>query len=154
MSQSLFSIAYFSRSNIGPDPEHQAREISSIVAAARRNNLLVGVTGALLYSDGCFAQVLEGARSDVELVFERVRQDPRPRELRVIRSGEVDHRSFGDWWMAYAGEIPAGEPAPELPEGVYDPQDILTSHSGRQVLARLRELVTQDDQERLARVDN
>ena len=145
MTESLFSIAYFSRSNIGPDPVDQAREISQIVTAARRNNLLVGVTGALLYSNGCFAQVLEGARADVELVLDRVRTDPRHRDVRVVQSGAVEYRNFGDWWMAYAGETPEGQDAPKQPEGIYDPQDILTSHSGRQLLARLRELVTQDD---------
>jgi len=149
MSQRLFSIAYFSRSNIPADSSVQAREMAQIVASAQKNNLLVGVTGVLLFSAGCFAQVLEGASEDVELVFERVRKDPRHRDITVIQEGPIPARSFGDWWMAYAGPVPLGQVAPLQPSGIYDPQDILASQAGRQLLARLRELVRQDDHERL-----
>jgi hypothetical protein len=39
-------------------PEPRQNEIASSLVSARRNNALRGVTGALLFSDGCFAQVL------------------------------------------------------------------------------------------------
>ena len=150
MPQSLFRIAYFSRSTIGPDPADQAREIGHIVASARRNNLLVGVTGALLFSHGCFAQVLEGAREDVDLVFERVRGDRRHRDLRILQQGPVSARSFGDWWMAYAGTTSQDGQTVSLPAGIFDPQDILASQSGRILLQCLRELVSRDDEARIA----
>lgn len=52
-----------------------AREqIEQILFVSRRNNEAAEITGALLFSDTNFSQVLEGPRADVERLYETLNQ--------------------------------------------------------------------------------
>lgn len=87
-----------------------ANEIQAILAKSRANNRRAGVTGALLFSADCFAQVLEGPLAAVEQTFERIQCDRRHGTVTVLRCVRVPAREFGDWSMAYAGDAArAGE---------------------------------------------
>jgi hypothetical protein len=145
MSDSLYSLAYFSRNAIdGSGPEVQA-QIAQILASARRNNAREGVTGALLFSDGCFAQVLEGRRSDVEGVFESIQCDPRHADVTILHLHEVDRRSFGEWSMAFGG-IDGVSCDPQLQGDGMSPADgILATVAGQNLLLALRNVVHRDD---------
>lgn len=102
MSTDLFRLVYCSRNTI-PDQQGDAvGETSSILAASRTNNARDGVTGALLYNDGCFAQVLEGELDSVQRTFERIQCDPRHGNIVVLEARRVDGRLFGEWDMALA----------------------------------------------------
>ena len=90
MTEPLVSLAYFSRNALDGTPDEMQAAIAAILAAARRNNARHGVTGALLFSDGCFAQVLEGAREDVETVFETIQCDPRHKDVTIMHLHEVE----------------------------------------------------------------
>ena len=107
MTESLYSLAYVSRSALPGTPAETAAEIAAILATARRNNHRLGVTGALLYSDGGFAQVLEGPRSAVEAIYEVIACDPRHTGLTLRHFHPVETRSFAAWDMGYAGDDPA-----------------------------------------------
>ena len=52
-------------------------DTADILRTSRRNNAEVGVTGALMFNGGAFAQVLEGPRRGVESTFERIQRDQR-----------------------------------------------------------------------------
>lgn len=78
-----------------------AGQIEQILEVSRRNNGRDGVTGGLLYSAGCFAQVLEGPREAVENAFERIQCDERHTDVIVIMSGPVEARAFANWSMAF-----------------------------------------------------
>ncbi len=99
----LHRVLYCSRNLIPGDPESVAADIRSILAASRRNNARDGVTGALLFSQGCFAQVLEGPLDAVESAFERIQCDERHSDVTVLQSGPVTARDFPDWSMAFTG---------------------------------------------------
>jgi hypothetical protein len=150
MTQPLFSLAYFSRNAIeGSGPEVQA-QIAQILGSARRNNAAQGVTGALLFSDGCFAQVLEGQRVDVEGVFESIQCDPRHCDVTILHLHEVERRSFGEWSMAFGG-IEGVSCDPQLQNDGMSPADgILATVAGQNLLLALRNVVYRDD---LARRD-
>ena len=76
-------------------------ELVEILRVSQRNNAAVGVTGALLYTDGNVMQVLEGPAPAVEATYARITRDPRHRSvLRLVR-GEVAERSFPDWSMGF-----------------------------------------------------
>lgn len=96
----LFRIIYCSRNSIGHDAA--GRDLDQILAAARRNNAQVGVTGALLYSKGFFAQILEGPFEAVQQVFERIQIDHRHTDVVILTAENVTDRTFADWDMAYA----------------------------------------------------
>ncbi len=72
-----------------------------ILRASRRNNPAVGVTGALLYAEGNFMQVLEGPAEAVESVYLRVRRDDRHRGVLTLIDAAVAERAFPDWSMGF-----------------------------------------------------
>lgn len=104
MTNSVYQLIYCSR-NIAKDFDHDvAAEMAKILDLSRHNNTRDGLTGALLYSNGAFAQVLEGPMSALEIAFERIQCDPRHNEITVIRMDHTPKRAFGDWSMAHAGQ--------------------------------------------------
>lgn len=76
--------------------------LAALIAAARRNNAGMGVTGLLLYHDSSVLQVLEGERAAVEALFERIGRDPRHGRIIRLWAGEVAARAFPDWRMGLA----------------------------------------------------
>lgn len=71
-------------------------DLAEILRVSRRNNEAAEVTGALLYADGTFMQVLEGEPSAVEATYLRVSRDPRHRSSAVMLRAHVETRSFAD----------------------------------------------------------
>jgi hypothetical protein len=150
MSIHLHSLAYFSRNRIQGTPAEVEAEIRKILASARRHNACHGVTGALLFSDGCFAQVLEGELDAVEQIFETIQCDPRHSDVTVLHVHEVPDRSFADWSMAFAG-IEGVSVDPQLGHDAEDGSHaVMQSDAGLALLAALRSIVHRDD---LARRD-
>ena len=106
----LYRVLYCSRNRIGGDADTIGRDITSILAASRENNARDGVTGGLLFSEGCFAQVLEGPLSAIEGAFERIQCDNRHSDVVVLQSGPIEARDFPEWSMAFAGIRPSDNP--------------------------------------------
>ena len=145
MTAPLFSLAYFSRNAIDGSADEIQSAIAAILASARRNNARLGITGALLFSDGCFAQVLEGAREDIEAVFETIQCDLRHSDATIMHLHAVEERSFGDWSMAFGG-IEGVSVDPRINAGGMGPVNgILALQAGRNLLAALRSVVHRDD---------
>ena len=117
MSQSVRQLIYGSSATGAFDDDH----LVEILRASRRNNPAVGVTGALLFADGNFMQVLEGPREAVEGVYRRVCGDARHRNVLVLYDREVPERTFGEWSM-----------------GFVQPGDL--GHDDREAVRSLREL--------------
>ncbi len=148
MTTPLHSLAYFSRNRIQGTPPQVEAEIRKILASARRHNASHGITGALLFSDGCFAQVLEGELEAVEAIFESIQCDPRHNDVTVLHVHEVPERSFGEWSMAFAG-IEGVSVDPRIGQEALDGADVLlTSEAGQALLASLRRIVHRDDMAR------
>lgn len=106
MSEALHRLVYVSRNRIAGGIE---AEIEAILAASRRNNAAAGVTGALIFNSGVFAQVLEGPRRAVEATFERIQRDDRHGAVQVLAFEPVDQRRFAGWSMAFVGRSRQGE---------------------------------------------
>ena len=102
MTTDLFRLVYCSRNMIFADQSDPATEIAKILALSRANNARDGITGALLYSDGCFAQVLEGGLDIVQRTFERIQRDTRHGDVIVLEARRAEARMFGMWDMALA----------------------------------------------------
>ena len=108
MSQ-LVRLVYASRSTFSPSAGHQGLDpgVARILAKSRKNNAMRGIVGALLFGDGCFLQCLEGKDGDVDALYDKIRTDPRHRDVQVLSRRVVDRTSFGEWSMKYApGEEP------------------------------------------------
>ena len=102
MNTDLFRLVYCSRNTIADQQGDPATELGTILRVSRANNARDGVTGALLCSDGCFAQVLEGGLSAVERTFERIQCDPRHGDVVMLQAEYAEKRLFGVWDMALA----------------------------------------------------
>lgn len=101
MSEALYRIVYCSRNTTETGPE----EFGRILAVSRANNARDDVTGALLFSNGSFAQVLEGPLAALERTFERIQCDPRHAGVTVLQFGPIEGRVFADWAMAEAATL-------------------------------------------------
>jgi hypothetical protein len=104
MPENLYRCIYRSKNLITGGPRQIATEIESILAKSRRNNARLGVTGALMFNRGVFAQVLEGECRAVETVFEKIQLDERHGDIQVLALDRVEQRIFGNWSMAFLGQ--------------------------------------------------
>jgi len=103
MSETLHRLVYYSRNRVTRSDDELSDAIGSILTASRRNNPKVGVTGALMFNCGCFAQVLEGPRGAIEDVFERIQQDDRHGDVSLLAFDPVANRAFENWSMGFVG---------------------------------------------------
>lgn len=141
MDENLHALAYYSRNAIAGDGEMLLAEIASILDVARANNRRNDITGALLYTGGRFAQVLEGPLAKVEAIFEQIQTDPRHYDVHVLQFGPVAQRCFAQWNMAFAG-LAAGDPEHALiAELLARPQDIVANPEGRDFISILSDLI-------------
>ena len=102
MTDTLYRLAYVSRNALAPDAD-AAVEIRTILDVSRRNNGSGGVSGALMFNAGLFAQALEGGLAAVEATFERIQCDARHDEVRILQFEPVAARRFDAWSMAWSG---------------------------------------------------
>jgi hypothetical protein len=102
----LFQLVYISSAR----QSFCETDLGALLAAARRNNRHVGVTGLLLCGGRRFLQALEGPEKSVQFIFDKIRADERHRAIVELARRTVDAREFGDWDMAFepAGGIGGG----------------------------------------------
>ncbi len=103
----LRQVAYVSRATA---PMDQLLNIAEILSVSQRNNWRDGVTGALVYADGRFFQVVEGRSEAVDRLLARVGADPRHAGVEVVLSRPVETRGFPEWSMAMPRVAPEAEP--------------------------------------------
>lgn len=141
METNLVRLVYYSHNRLS-DADHAAGvDIEAILAASRRNNAEVQVTGALMFNSGFFAQVLEGPEPAVAATFERIQQDPRHGDVNVLSFGPVASRAFSNWSMALVGGAVSDRRYQGMAgESGFDPAAL----SGDRVFGILRDLLTED----------
>jgi len=91
----LVRLMYASRAVPALDQE----ELSAILRKSKVNNPALGITGVLCFSGGIFLQVLEGGRSAVNRLYNRIAADPRHTQIELLSYEEVGERRFAGWAM-------------------------------------------------------
>jgi hypothetical protein len=91
----LVRLMYASRAV--PAIDHE--ELLAILKKSKANNAKSGVTGALCFSEGVFLQVLEGGRSAVNKLYNRIASDARHTEVMLLNYEEIEERRFAGWSM-------------------------------------------------------
>jgi len=94
----LVRLMYASRATDEVDQD----ALVAILKRAKAHNPSIGVTGVLCFSSGVFLQVLEGGRSAVSALYNRITTDPRHRDVVLLSYEEVDERRFAVWSMGQA----------------------------------------------------
>ena len=83
--------------------------LAEILGESERNNRREGLTSALMRHGGQFLQIIEGRRTDVDRLMDRLRVDPRHENLRLLSDMAVSGRRFGDWPMILAELTPEAD---------------------------------------------
>jgi hypothetical protein len=132
----LIRLIYASRTNGAITPV----DVKDIVRTSRRNNAGLGVTGALMLSNGIFLQCLEGDHLAVNALYHRILLDTRHREPAILQFTDIDQRLYGGWNM---GLVPTTEANQAVmlkysPRAEFDPYEMRP----RALEALFAELVT------------
>ena len=94
----LVRLMYVSRA---ADSVNQ-NELVAILKKSKANNVGQGVTGVLCFSAGIFLQVIEGGRSSVSALYNKIATDPRHHDVVLLSYEEIGERSFAGWSMGRA----------------------------------------------------
>ena len=76
-----------------------AEELVSLQQQARAFNRSAGISGCLVHKDGFFMQMIEGERAALFSLLEKIKADPRHRDLRIVVEGPARRRVFSDSGM-------------------------------------------------------
>lgn len=114
----VFTLVYLS-TMVRPMTE---TDLGDLLAECRRQNLVLEVTGLLIYHQGQVMQLLEGEQHVVRDLYARIGDDSRHHGLFVIWTGLAEHRRFPDWSMGFedlddhaAGPLPRPTAGPQSP---------------------------------------
>jgi hypothetical protein len=80
-------------------PAVDQEELVAILKKSKVNNPKAGVTGVLCFSEGIFMQVLEGGRTAVNQLYNRIAADPRHSDVVLLHYDEIAERRFAGWSM-------------------------------------------------------
>lgn len=91
----LVRLMYASRAVPSVDQD----ALMAILRRSKANNPGLGVTGVLCFSEGIFLQALEGGRSAVNQLYNRIAADPRHTQVELLCYEEIGERRFAGWSM-------------------------------------------------------
>ena len=80
-------------------PAIDQEALFAILRKSKANNPGCGVTGVLCFSEGIFLQVLEGGRSAVNQLYNRIASDNRHSSVELLCYEEIGERRFAGWSM-------------------------------------------------------
>ncbi|MEM7635657.1 MAG: BLUF domain-containing protein [Pseudomonadota bacterium] len=142
-AEPCYRLIYRSRSLLSEQSGNVDVGLSEILRVARSNNRKHDITGALMMYEhkDWFAQVLEGNETEINTLFERIRKDPRHKNVEVIEAGNAPARLFGKWAMALIAEH--GEPDAPLVAtdgGISEAAPWRVTQGQENVLTQLRDM--------------
>lgn len=91
----LYFLIYVSRAT----REISECELATLRKRAREFNRSAGISGCLVYQEGFFMQMLEGKREALQSLMDRIKDDRRHVDIRVVIEGPMRHRVFTDWGL-------------------------------------------------------
>jgi len=91
----LVRLMYASRATQAVNQE----ELLAILRKSKANNPAVGITGVLCFSEGIYLQALEGGRSAVNKLYNRIAADTRHTDVELLSYEEIGERRFAGWSM-------------------------------------------------------
>lgn len=87
-----------------------APRLQQLLTAARRRNAHEGLTGLLVYDEGCFVQWLEGPPAGLERVWRSILLDPRHTGVEPLATPWRAERLFPHWSMQIGTAATEGAP--------------------------------------------
>ena len=96
-AQPLVAKTYLSQSKLDWTDE----AIDELLERSKRNNATRRITGAMIYANGYFMQLIEGPQIAVDELYSAIEADPRHEVLSLLHNQEIKDRHFSDWAMEY-----------------------------------------------------
>jgi len=93
----MFTIIYKSKAKADFSPD----QILDMLEKAKTYNKKHDITGCLLYHEGSFLQLIEGAEKAVRALYANISKDSRHTEVGLLCAEKTLLRSFKDWNMVY-----------------------------------------------------
>ena len=106
-AQPLVAKTYLSQSKLDWTDE----AIDQLLERSKQNNATRGITGAMIYANGYFMQLIEGPQIAVDELYSAIDADPRHEVLSLLHNQEIKDRHFSDWAMEYRDSDDLGERA-------------------------------------------
>ncbi len=83
---------------------YSREELAELVRRSSVSNARRDISGALIYSDGYFLQLLEGADSGLVALLARIASDSRHYDVQQLSLRPILSRSFQGWGMSFLHE--------------------------------------------------
>ncbi len=125
MELKILTYTSWARAGIGAD------DVDAILASAKINNPLDGITGVLIFNGTAFMQILEGSEAAIDGLASRLISDPRHSNMSVRDSRLIEARSFPNWSMAYL----------RLESGEFEGEEDVVAALGRDLPQPVRNIV-------------
>ena len=106
-AQPLVAKTYLSQSKLDWTDE----AIDELLERSKLNNATRKITGAMIYANGYFMQLIEGPQIAVDELYSAIEADPRHEVLSLLHNQEIKDRHFSDWAMEYRDSDDLGERA-------------------------------------------
>jgi hypothetical protein len=85
-------------------------ELNELVEVSRRNNKKHSITGAMLYLENSFIQVIEGEDAAISYLLHTLRADTRHLDIRILSDKLAQVRNFQNWSMGIVKAVEVDEP--------------------------------------------
>lgn len=84
-------------------------QLAELLLQSQKNNAPLDITGALIYHDGNFIQLLEGPEENVLTIYEKIKKDKRHVSVTTLVQSPIQQREFESWSMAFqnVNKLPA-----------------------------------------------
>jgi hypothetical protein len=109
---------------------------TSILEKSKANNRKNNITGILCQGSGLYLQVLEGERSQVNILYSRIMTDQRHQNIELLSMEEITSRRFAQWSMALV-YLSKDDPMVQMAHPEFDPY----SGTAKDAMALLEELI-------------
>ena len=95
---SLRQIIYTSQAS----EQFNKRSLLDLLHTSRGYNTIDNISGVLMHRDGYFLQIIEGEQDVIEDLFQRLNNDTRHKNIKMILDRSVERRLFSNWAMGCA----------------------------------------------------
>ncbi len=75
--------------------------LNALIVKSRHNNKENLITGILLHINGVFLQYIEGPEDKIDQLYQKIKEDDRHKDLKILESGLRETRKYNEWQMLF-----------------------------------------------------
>lgn len=137
------TVYYLVYTSTATDP-FADNDLFRLLSRSRVANEQTNISGALIYRNGVFVQMLEGNEQDVEQLREKIYSDPRHTGVLTLIRGYAESRVFGEWTMHFIvndeGDAQTRDTGYRCLRGTGDVEDMVIERNSYRLPANTDEL--------------